>query len=209
MSNDWLDSKVPIVPPMGRARIEVETDGILRSVLPEALTGEAPVDVEYIFEIELPKMYQGLTVGYCDLSALGPGVMGYTSAKNKVCLVEKKLYDLACLPDAKESDIRRFRSTVAHETSHAVFHYPFLNVFESANTGLAHQSLMRVEKRKDIPAYKDPEWQAWQIAGALLMPYERVVSDIERGLGRYELAEIYNVNPAFAQQRINSILKQK
>jgi len=209
MANNQLNTKVPVVPPMGRVTIERKTTAFLGANFSKAITEASPVDIEYLFELLLPKYIKGLRTGYFDLSFLGPGVMGYTSANKKVCLVDKLLFDLATRLDAKKSDIRRFRATVSHEVSHAICHYPYLNFFESFNVNAGSIGLMRIEKRKDIPAYKDPEWQAWEMAGSLLMPKTRVIQDINLGRDKYEIADIYNVNPAFAQQRIDSIRKQQ
>jgi Zn-dependent peptidase ImmA (M78 family) len=204
-----MENKVPVVPPMSRIRIEEKSKEILIAILPEALDSEEPVDIEHIFEIELPKMFPGLKTGYYDLSIKGQGVLGYTSASEKVCLVDIGLYDLTCIENARDTDLRRFRSTVGHEVAHCICHYPYLKVFESFNTSISSTSLMRIEKRIDIKPYQDPEWQAWEMAGALLMPMARIEKDLSQRLSIQKIAEKYEVNPSFAEARIKRILKQK
>ncbi len=202
-----MNSKVPVVRPVGRAKIELDSIRLLQQVQPDALLSVEPVDIELIFDVNLPILYPGLKTGYVDLSHMGMGVLGYTGYidNRKVSYVDKKLYD-ATLEEPYDSPVvRRFRATVAHEISHCYYHLPYLTQFASlTNAG----GLMR-RQRKDIKAYEDPEWQAWEQAGALLMPKARMEDLIKRGLSKYEIANIFNVNPSFVEARIDRMERQK
>lgn len=196
-----LTNKVLAVAPKSKAAIEREVHLLLQDCQPSALDSESEVDVETIFEIDLPEMISGLRTGYLDLSHLGPNVMGFTDAQEKVSFVHKDLYDATDLVTR-----RRFRATVAHEIAHCIYHLPILNFFKSFSAGAGKADLYRVDRKK-IKAYEDPEWQAWKYAGAILMPQKRVQSLLDEGLNEYDLAKIFNVNPAFVRARLGALKK--
>ncbi len=206
MGNLNLNQKVPVVRPLSRARIENDTLKFLKQHQPDSLKYAQEVDIEAIFEIVIPQIKPGLKTRYVDLSSIGSGIMGYTDANNKVCCIHQELYE-AALADPTSSEGRRFRATVAHEISHCLYHYSYLKTFQSFCSVAGKNTLMR--KRSDIPAYKDPEWQAWEQAGALLMPKPCIEKLIEEGKSAWEIADIFNVNPVFVQGRIERLNKLK
>ncbi len=66
-----------------------------------------------------------------------------------------------------------------------------------------------MRKRSDIPAYRDPEWQAWEQAGALLMPKPCIEKLMAEGASIYEISNIFNVNPTFVKGRMKKLKKIK
>lgn len=194
-----MTNKVPVVPPKSKEHIEQEVRLFLARTQPDALSSSLPVDVETIFEIDLPQCLPGLRTGYTDLLHIGANVMGFTDAGRKISLVDKTLYE-SDTPVAQ----RRFRATVAHEVAHCVLHLPILN-FQST-TSLKYCELYRAD-RNSIKPYVDPEWQAWKFAGALLMPKERILELFSQGWNEHQLAEHFDVNPAFVRARIGSLKK--
>ncbi len=202
----YLDQKVPIVAPLSRAKIEDDTLHFLGKYQPESLASPKEVDIEEIFEIIIPEIKPDLETRYLDLSHLGPDVMGYTDAQKKICCIHSELYD-AATKEPKSPEARRFRATVAHEISHCLYHYSFLKTFRSFCAVNGKNTLMR--KRSDIPAYKDPEWQAWEQAGALLMPKPCIEMLQKENKNVYEIAEIFNVNPSFVKNRLERLKKIK
>lgn len=200
------NQKIPVVQPLSREKIENDSLLFLQSYHPESLRNEQPVDIEYIFELIVPQIQPDIRTGYCDLlSSFGVCAMGFTDAERKISYVHKELYD-AALQYPSSAEARRFRATVAHEISHCICHYSYLKTFKSicSLVGVGN-TLMR--RRGDIPPYMDPEWQAWEQAGALLMPKPCIEGLIKKGKSVNEIAEVFNVNPSFVQNRINRLKK--
>lgn len=199
------NQKIPVVQPLSREKIEKDSLLFLQSHYPESLTNYQPVDIEYIFELIVPKIQPDIKTGYCDLSNFGTGVMGFTDAARKISYVHKEFYD-AALQYPCSVEARRFRATVAHEVSHCIYHYSYLKTFKSICSLVGTENIL-MRRRGDIPPYMDTEWQAWQQAGALLMPKPRIEQLIKKGKNANEIAEVFNVNPAFVQNRINRLKK--
>ncbi len=202
----WLDQKVPVVAPLSRAKIENDTLNFTKRYMPDSITSPQEIDIEYIFELIIPEIKPGLDTKYVDLSYLGSEVMGYTDAQKKECCIHIELFKAAeRAPTSPEA--RRFRATVAHEISHCLYHYSYLRTFKSYCSANGKNTLMR--KRSDIPAYKDPEWQAWEQAGALLMPKPCIEKLMAEGASIYDIADVFNVNPIFVEGRITKLNKLK
>ncbi len=202
----WLDQKVPIVTPLSRAKIEKDTLNFLKRYVPNYLKKPQPIDIEFIFEIIVPDIKPGLETKYVDLSYLGSEIMGYTDAEKKICCIHIGLYRDA-LRAPRSIEARRFRATVAHEISHCLYHYSYLRSFRSFCSIKGKNTLMR--RRSDIPPFKDPEWQAWEQAGALLMPKPCIESLMNKDVDIHEIADIFNVNPVFVKIRIDRLNKLK
>jgi hypothetical protein len=194
-----MTNRVPLVPPLRKVEIEARAAQIIRRFDPDGFNGKCPVNIEAIFDFDLKKMsgLNSLVTDYRDLSVLGGGVYGYTDASSMTSVVHSKLID-----DETENGHRLFRSTVAHESAHCVLHIPVLSFFKSI---LADGSQLYRAKRHDIPAYLDPEWQAWTLGGAMLMPKHLMEHYYGQGVTIYTLAGIFNVNPAFVRERLRII----
>jgi len=186
---------------------EEDAEAILTEFQPAALQSPIEVNIEKIFEYEIEdymKREFGLSfeVGYRDLSYLGIGVKGHTDATNGYCFIDAKLSD----SKSSSPDHRYFRSTLGHEIYHCIKHVPqfggFISSYRSA-TG----SLYRM--KTDTPIFKNPDIQADTFSGALLMPRRTLIPLLNRGVGVNNLANIYNVNPAFVRSRLrcNTIKK--
>jgi len=194
--------KVPVVPPKSRRDIEKLADSILRAFQPEALTGifPTPVDVEGIYELYIPAVVNVQT-GYGDLSTLlgRTDVLGFTHAPQKISLVDKSLSDAQ-----EKATNRRFRATAGHEGGHCLIHVPLLQLFKSISINLGEEVLYR-ESRTKLRAFEDPEWQAWEFARALIMPRSLVIDYHERGFTIEEMANCFEVNPAFLRVRLQTL----
>jgi hypothetical protein len=192
-------NKVPVVPGLSRQDIERKALAVLRNCQPEALRGICPVDIETIYELYIPDIVK-VTIGYTDLSELlAPGILGYTNAAEKLSLVDKSLSDALDRPT-----LRRFRATASHEAGHCLMHVPVLRFFKSSSIGDGREGLYRAN-RADIPAYVDPEWQAWEFARALLMPRQLINEYCEKGFTEDEIADKFDVNPAFVRVRLATL----
>lgn len=190
--------KVPKVSPRSREGIEKEVKRLLYDTQPEALIrDDSPVDVESIFEFYIPDKF-GVKTGYTDLSAIGPNILGYTDAISNTSYVDKSLSD-----SDNPVTIRRFRATVAHESSHSICHLAELKDFNSSLIETA--GILYRELPSNIKPYENPEWQAWYYAGALLMPTARIFRYVERGYSANDMANIFDVNPVFVKVRLNKL----
>ncbi|MFA6348677.1 MAG: ImmA/IrrE family metallo-endopeptidase [Candidatus Paceibacterota bacterium] len=191
-------AKAIVVP--GKSKIEIDNSAVsfLSEFQPTAIKEPGAIDVADLFEIVIPERYR-IKTGYTDLSPLGPGVLGYTDAALKISFVDSSL------SDAEDTPTRRlYRSTVAHEMKHCIKHVQILNIFRSICKDKDDVSLYRREKR-NIKPYEDPEWQAWIFAGALLMPRHHILGLYNGGYSIEEMANIFDVNPAFVRSRLRKL----
>lgn len=193
-----LNSKVPIVPARSRKKLQ-EMANQFRQKWSQYPDRSGPVEVDYFFEIILPKQY-GITTDYDDLSKYGAGleILGFTDAAMKTSYVSSSLLDATGVAES-----RRFRATTGHEIGHCVVHVPYLCKFSSVarsdGVGLFRAS------RSDIPAYHDPEWQAWEFCDELLMPTQHLMALICKGATTADLAEEFDVNPAYIRTRLSKL----
>jgi hypothetical protein len=190
--------KVPVVPGLSRNKIEAKAISLLSELQPEALEGKRPVDIEAIFDIDIPECYR-IDTGYADLSFLGPEVLGYTDASRKISYVDKTLSDSDATPT-----LRRCRSTIGHETGHCFLHVPILSLFKSTLFKNSSEGLYRA-KRTEIKPYRDPEWQAWEFARSILMPRHLIFKYYEKGYSAQDMAEFFDLNPAFIDVRLKTL----
>lgn len=91
--------------------------------------------------------------------------------------------------------------TLLHEAYHAVFHAPFVESRRSNRVALARS------RRGDIPAYLDPEWQAFAFACSVLMPLStlRQLKDLSPGM----VARTYEVSVPAATSHLKRLRAQK
>jgi Zn-dependent peptidase ImmA (M78 family) len=60
-------------------------------------------------------------------------------------------------------------------------------------------------RKTSVPLYRNPEWQAWRFAGALLMPEAPFKVLMERGYTKGDLADHFQVNPSFVDTRMRAL----
>ncbi len=194
--------KLPVVRPQSKAGLNKKAEKYLAQLQPEVLVNDSGVDVEAFFEIDIPDLF-GIETGYRDLSSefgLCKSVLGYTNCKEKISYIDKSLSDAF-----DPTTTGRYRATVAHEIGHCILHVSYLN-FESSSQGASKDLLFR----KDIhmKAYENPEWQAWEFAGALLMPRKRVIRYLKANLPISQMARAFGVNPAFMKVRLSKLKRE-
>lgn len=88
----------------------------------------------------------------------------------------------------------RARSTVAHELGHVVLHIDAMQ--QLVDMGVKSVQ-MKCASRCEVPAYRDPEWQAYCFAAFVLMP-RRVLLELETLTPEY-VSEVYDVSPEMAR----------
>lgn len=151
-------------------------------------------DIIEFFDIDLESIANVTT----DYRKLPQGIHGYTNVQTRECIIS---VDIA---DGLFGE-RYYRTTVAHEVGHALMHvsdYQFCrDMAPLANNGKE----VMLFRKEEIKPWHDPEWQAWYFAGALLMPEKAVKCLISNGCNIYDLANHFNVNPAFVKVRLDKL----
>jgi Zn-dependent peptidase ImmA (M78 family) len=191
---------LPIAPPKSRADIEKLSLSVIKQFQPEILGKPASFDIEAFFELDLEQL-SGVLPDYQELPA---GIYGYTDINEMVVVIDSNLAQSRNIND------RRFRrSTAAHETGHVVMHVPvfrrrkqILRFIHDNDHSKARLALFREE---NIPIYCHPEWQAWVFARSLLMPRMNVNAAIQEGCSKLELSQVFDLNPAFVNVRLNEL----
>lgn len=104
----------------------------------------------------MPELHEGFNYEIVDDLE---GKYAVTYPEEDLIVLSRRTYDNA------EKGIGRDRFTIAHEIGHFFLHRP------------GNLALYRIDDESnttDIPAYKDPEWQANTFAGELLAPAELI-----------------------------------
>lgn len=193
-----MSNMVPIAQPKSGAIIDLDAQMLIMRIQPDALKRPSSFDIESFFDLDLKKL-TGIDSDYRELPV---GIHGFTDSDKKECVVSARLMEGNSKPD-----IYFARSTMAHEIGHAIMHVPEFRLKKAILKSIHdkdHASL-RMYRQSDIPLFQNPEWQAWRYAGALLMPaitFKKLVND---GVSAGEMANIFEVNPAFVQTRARAL----
>lgn len=186
-----LEETVFNMPAMSMAQIEELGQALLETLSPDTLKKPLPLDLVNLTERTLPKF--DIYVYPASAEELGEreAATDPEGESEVIVLVEESFWnDLY----AGGKRANRPRATVAHEISHAIIHVPVIRKrLQSPNK---HLLLARTQRRSLRP-YHDPEWQAWALAGCLLMPRRTIEMLSDQSL--FNLAEVYGVSPAFAR----------
>jgi Zn-dependent peptidase ImmA (M78 family) len=191
-----LSRKIPSTRSRSGNEIEEIALNIIKKFQPEILDRAAPFDIEMFFECDLEQIC-GVEPDYRELPT---GIYGYTDSEAMESVISSELMD-----DWVE---KRFcRSTIAHETGHALIHVPEFKLKKAMLKSLQHKDdvSLRLYRDSEVPVYKNPEWQAWRFAGALLMPAPVIKAAINDGLDVRQLAELFQVNGAFVRSRLRAL----
>lgn len=165
-SGSFLDEQVFRVPPMGCAPLESIGEAFLGMCAPQCLKEAQALDVLHLLEYVLPQHGIHVTPATPDELDGREGATDPDGSRDIEILIASNLWaDLL----AGGSHANRARATVAHELSHAILHVPVIRrrlTLQHSNPGL----LLSRYRRGDLKPYEDPEWQAWTLAGAILLP---------------------------------------
>lgn len=160
-------SKIPngdvVMPPMSCAQIKSIAEGALQVLAPEMLESPRPLDILHLVDFALPQV--GVHV-YPASELEIPNELGVTDPTGDVGDQINILLNFDQWRDLLSGGRRahRARATTAHEIGHAILHVNHVR----RRLRLVH-ALHRVEVRS-IEAFRSAEWQAWALAGCLLMP---------------------------------------
>jgi hypothetical protein len=183
---------VPVVAPISRAEIAEEAKLVIARFRPRLLIRPGRFPVLKLFDALGDPPYN-LESGVEELSS---GVEGMVYPDGRV-LVNEETYRGA------DNEIGRPRFTVSHECYHGMKHS------KQIRRALTDVGELVVCRRQNIKPFLDPEWQANEFAGALLMPEQmvRLLAGKERRvLLAATMAEAFGVSTQAAEVRLN-ILK--
>lgn len=183
--------------PMSRKAIEADGVKLLRHYQPEVLQGKCSFDVEYFAEYDLEEL---TGVEFDITSELPPEIHGLTDP------IQNKLWVHADLADDPRC-FKFYRSTLAHEIGHCLYHVKQIQSLGRKQIFAQGKKKNGAElyRKKDVPPYCQPEWQAWEAAGSLLMPQCVVQKMLYSGANIVDLAEHFEVNVAFARTRLRAL----
>jgi hypothetical protein len=185
------------MPAMSLRCIEMLGETVVGQFQPSALAAPTPIDICGWIDWLLPSY--GVHVMPASDEEMGDRA-AFTCAADRYeseILVQEWIFnDLACDPHPHFA-----RATVVHELAHVILHVPILRTLAPTSADAA--MLLRRE-RGALPAYSDPEWQAWALAGAILMP-SRTIAMLSDQSPR-SLADTYIVSEAFAAMRLKRLM---
>jgi len=99
----------------------------------------------------------------------------------------------------------RARATVVHELSHVILHVQELRERKRYPD---RPDLLNRLSRADIPAFEDPEWQAWALAGCIMMPFHHVKEIMQPG-NIDRVASVFGVSQSFARKHIETLRRNR
>jgi len=192
-----LSRRVPIANPKSGAEIDMGALRIIKKFQPEILNNPAPFNIELFFECELERIC-GVKSDY--RSDLPTGIYGYTDSDTMESVVLSDLMD-------DPTQIKFCRSTMAHETGHAIMHVSEFRRKKALLRSIhdEHHISLRLHRSANVKIFMNPEWQAWRFAGALLMPAPTFKTAVMDGLDEWSLSELFQVNRAFVRARLKAL----
>ena len=193
---DFLREHVPPVPALSKDAIEEVARSFLTTLVPDFLLSPQPLDLINMIDSLLPEF--GIHVCPASHEEIGDRA-GATDPQGDGeidILVSETVWD-----SLEESPPTCYfaRTTVSHEIGHAVLHVPVLR-----RRLLLEDALNRTQ-RANLPAYLDPEWQAWMFAGSILMP--RFTLNMLAPNGRLSITQVSQVYE-ISVQMVRSHLKR-
>jgi hypothetical protein len=188
---------VLVVPALSLRCIESLGETVVRQFQPSALETPEPIDVRDWVDRLLPA-YRVHVMPASDDELGGRAAMTYPAGRDEseILMAEWMFNDLAIDPRPHFA-----RATVMHELAHAILHVPILRSLACASE---HELALAHADAASVPAYSDPEWQAWALAGAILMPH-RTIAMLEVQSAR-TLADTYIVSEKFAAVRLKRLM---
>jgi uncharacterized protein DUF955 len=179
-------SGITAMPGLSMACVEALAESVLSVFQPQALATPQAVEVAAWVDTILPRF--GIHVmPAADDELRDCAALTYPSAEgeSEILVAEWIWHDLA--HDARPNFAR---ATVMHELGHAILHVPIIRTMANAEPQPPAADAV------PLPAFNDPEWQAWALAGAILMP-RRTITMLAHPTAQ-AVADTYQVSEQFA-----------
>lgn len=187
----FLDEQVFDMPPLSMERIERLGELLSQTLAPKTLINPIALDVIALIDNVLPQYDIFVYPAHHEELGSREAATDPDGQSEVIILVEEEAWNNLYRGGAKAN---RPQATIIHEISHAILHVPVIR--KRLNSEQKDLLLARV-KRSDLPPYRDPEWQAWALAGCLLMPRRTIEMLEDKSL--FNIAEVYAVSPDFAR----------
>lgn len=183
--------KVTVVPATSRKRIWLHTMEIQQRYYPDVLRKPQPFPIDDFYEYVMIEDF-GIDVGPSDDLVHDEGLTRPSNKNERPeCLLRRDVWELLHQGNG------RARFTAAHECGHGIMHTPYLKAH------LARGTQPEMRRREEIPRYLDPEWQAFEFAGSLLMPTSAVVAFVNRyGADVEGMTKAFMVSYSAAETRL-------
>jgi hypothetical protein len=196
MSDIFAGETVIPMPPLSIPLVEQLAEGILAELSPKALAEPTEVDLLEWVDTKLAK--HGIHVSPVSDDKL-PDSEALTIPANAGAeiLVRESAWDDLLTGGRKAN---RVRATIAHEVPHAVVHVPVLRRRKASTYG---DLFLRRVARADVVAYRDPEWQAWALAGCIMAP-RRTIAMLDVVNAR-EVANVFGMSEAMARSHLRRL----
>jgi len=191
-----LARKIVAANPRSGRDIDASANRININFQPITLKQPAPFNVESFFEFDLENI-SGVKPDYGNLPY---GIYGITDSEKMTCVISSEMMD-------DPFQMKFARSTIAHEIAHVLTHVPEFRKKRAILRSIHdndHMSL-RLHREENVPIYRNPEWQAWRYAGALLMPESTFRTAVKDGANEGDLSELFQVNRAFVRTRARAL----
>jgi Zn-dependent peptidase ImmA (M78 family) len=192
--SDIFGETVIAMPPISLGYLETLGEAVVATFQPDALCGPQPIKVREWIDDLLPRF--GIHVMPASYEELGERVAVTYAAANaqSEILVSPWIYDNL----ADEERPHFARSTVIHELAHAILHVPLLR-----NRSEGSREITKRLDRRQLAEASDPEWQAWAMAGAILMPRRTIAMLPDRS--PRSVADAFFVSQKFAEVRLERL----
>lgn len=189
-----MNEQVFVVPPWSTAKLEKVGVALRAMIDPDGASQAGPLDWVQFVDVRALAEYR-LHIDPVEDSEL-PDAEGDTSPYGEdtaLIRLRETVYDGIF---QKPRPFTRSVATLAHELAHAALHINYLRKM-AERAARQPQFSMKRALRSDIPAYLDPEWQAWCLAGCMVAPRELLLSLPKAERTVFGAAARFGCSPAF------------
>jgi hypothetical protein len=179
-----------MMPGLSMACLEALGASVLGVFQPSALLSPEPIDLPGWIDRMLPRFGVHVSpAGESELDDCAALTLASGEFECEILVREWIWNDLA-----NEVRPNFARATVMHEIAHAILHVPMLR---------GAVALEQAESGAIVPPFRDPEWQAWALAGCILMPRRTLTMLSPRDTAT--IAETYVVSAQFAAAHLKRL----
>jgi hypothetical protein len=194
--SDLAGETVIEMPPLALEYLEDLGETTVAMLQPAALSAPQPIQVRDWIDRVLPAF--GIHVMPASYEELGDRVAATYPVGDWESEILLSPWIFENLADEERPHFAR--STAIHELAHAILHVPLVRRRSMLSRDT---SVCRRVERGQLPQASDPEWQAWALAGAILMPRRCVAMLSDRS--PRSLSDAFFVSEKFAAVRLERL----